>query len=123
MGYKQTKVVIYPGAFDRIINTSPRADALVKSKAEAVIKAAIGIFDAQQKLGNELDLSENSPPRYRQSFRLQKTRRKARLAWQAVNVDPGWNLVEYGAHAGGKTFVLRYRPLGRGLDAVASFSR
>lgn len=114
------KVVIYDSAFHRIINTDPRVSELCRLRAEEIIEAAKGVFIQRSRWDNEFDTSETTPPKYLESFNLRKVRKAASFAWRVVNEDPGGLWVEYGAHAGGKTFVLRYRPMGRGLDIVAA---
>lgn len=115
-----SKMVIYPAALQKIIETDPRCSEFVKHKAQMIVDAAKAVFNAQQRHDNEERTSENTPPKYIESFFLRKVRRPKGFSWQAVNGDPGWHFVEYGAHAGGQTFVLRYRPLGRALDIVGS---
>ncbi len=114
-------IVIYPGAFDRIIRTDPRTELMCRAAAADVIDQAKHVFELAQRHDNEARTSEFTPPKYALSFRLRKIRAaKHGFAWQATNDDPGAMLVEYGAHAGGRTFVLRYKPLTRGLDIVAT---
>lgn len=114
------KVVLFPGAIDRIIATDPRAENYVRSCAMRVMEASKAVFIAQNRTDNEWRTSETTPPKYIASFRLRKIRRVMGQEWHVVNDDPAWNMVEYGARAGGKTFVLRYRPLGRGLDIAGA---
>lgn len=112
-------VRIHRTALRRIIETDPRAAALVRRKAIEVVEAAKAVFDISQRWDNESETSQNTPPKYRESFYVERMNQPG-VVYHAGNSDPGWNMVEYGAHAGGKTFVLRYRPLARGLDIVAA---
>jgi hypothetical protein len=109
---------IYPGALDAILATDPRADELVKSKAVEVMEAAKAVFLARQRSDNEERKSEFTPPKYISSFEVNKISRLRGLAWEVRNTDPGATLVEYGAQAGGRTYVLRYKPLTVGLEIV-----
>lgn len=59
-------------------------------------------------------------PPYLDSFGIKQVQAGRWKNWIVYNFDPATIMVEFGAHAGGKTEVLGYRPLGRGLDAVAS---
>ena len=107
-----------PGAFDKILQTDPRAAAYVESRAILLKEAAIKIFNASQRSDNEQRKSEYTPPKYVKSFRCYRLEARKRLTWRIHNTDPGASKVEYGAHAGGKTFVLRYKPLTRALELV-----
>lgn len=59
-------------------------------------------------------------PPYLDSFGIKQIQKGKYKNWIVYNFDPATIMVEFGSHAGGKTEVLGYRPLGRGLDAVAS---
>ena len=108
------------GALHRIAADSPRLDALVAEKAREGVRLAKEAFELAQRHDNEFRtwrLSETTPPKYIGSF---FTRRISNGVHQYGNDDPGWVWVEYGAHAGGETEVLDYRPLGKSLDALAA---
>jgi hypothetical protein len=109
---------VYPGALDAILKTDPRADAYVRSRADAIIAAAATDFIRQQRPDNEWRTSETTPPKYINSFGVRKLQRARGLLYQAYNDDPAAVWVEYGAQAGGHTFVLRYKPLTHGLEVV-----
>ena len=113
-------IKIYPGALNTILQTDPRADAYVKSRARLITLAAAADFERQQVQRNEWRISETTPPKYIKSFGLRKIHRAIGLLWQAYNDDPAAMWVEYGAQAGGVTYVLRYKPLTHGLDIVAN---
>lgn len=93
---------------------SPRYDAYAISRLEAIEAEAKRIFRMRRK--GPFRRSATSPPRYENSF----TKKKIGRDWWLINTDPGAMWVEFGAHAGGKTLVLKYRPLGLGLDSIAS---
>lgn len=116
----KTRVVMYPGAAHKIIRTSPKYRLYSRRVASRIKNAAILVFESENRKDNEWRLSETTPPKYVASFRLEWRQRSA--SWRVVNDDPAWYLVEYGAHAGGNpnNFVLKYRPLARGLDIVAA---
>lgn len=96
-----------------------RYEELALSIGEQIRRAAVSVFEAQQVRGNELRVSEVSPPKYLASFRVDfhRLRKMVRVA----NVDPGWALVEYGSHPGGHSArVPAYKPLTRGFLFVAA---
>ena len=114
------KVTIDEDALWRVIETDPRAAAAIRHIAEEIQAAAILVFVKSQRWDNEDRTSETTPPKYLKSFSNKRLKRIRGLAWEVRNSDPSAVWVEFGAHAGGNTFVLRYRPLGRGLDIVAA---
>lgn len=113
-----------PGALNKIVATDPRTAALCRRAAHEVVAAAKVVFNVQQRHDNENRTSEYTPPKYINSFGVRRVPALSAggFAYWAYNDDPGWALVEYGAHPGGNpdVFVLRYRPLARGLDIVAA---
>lgn len=112
------RVVIYPGALEKILKTDPRAAALVRGKANEVVAFAKIDFERQQRHDNESRTSEFTPPKYIESFGVRRVESDKGVKYEAYNDDPGATLVEYGAHAGGDTFVLRYKPLTHGLNSI-----
>lgn len=102
----------------KIVDTSRELDQMVRDKAEDIIEAAKQVFEMKEIHTNEDRLSSTTPPKWMSSFKLRRIRRIAGPAWQAVNTDPGAIWVEFGANAGGKVQILRYRPLGTALDMV-----
>lgn len=91
----------------------------LESVAHNIREAAISVFLIQNHPGNEGAVSEYTPPKFLASFRVRVYRKL--LKAQVANTDPGWMLVEWGAHpGGGHTRVLRYKPLTRGLLIVAA---
>ena len=97
-----------------VATNSPRYDAYVATIGAKYIEEAKAIFRRRRKT-SQRNRSETSPPAYIESFFV----RKVGKDWWFGNSDPGALWVEFGAHAGGKTFVLKYRPLGLALDAIA----
>lgn len=89
------------------------------SVAVELSKAAEIVFMAFQEKDNEFEVSEFTPPKYKSSFEVSYNRLTFRA--KMANTDPGWYLVEWGAHpGGGQTRVLRYKPLTRGLLIVGA---
>jgi hypothetical protein len=95
--------------------TSPQLHHLVYDRLDEIEAEAKRIFSLRRKLDGHND-SETSPPSYVMSFR----KRRMAKSWRLLNIDPGAMWVEFGAHAGGKEFVLGYRPMGIALDVVAA---
>lgn len=96
---------------------SPKLDQLMYKNAVEISAKAQAIFNARQVKTNEWRMSETTPPKYVRSFKVQKLSRIKGYSWAVVNTDPASVWVEYGAHAGGRTFVLRYYPLKNALRA------
>lgn len=104
---------------EAMIWASQDLDRYVENRAQEINKAAAAVFTAEEKKGNEWRTSETTPPKYLASFKTRKNRlAQGRYSWLAINDDPAALWVEVGAHAGGKTLVLKYRPFGRALDLV-----
>lgn len=111
-------IEIYPGALELILEIDPRANAAVRAIAQELMDTAKVVFLARQRADNESRTSEFTPPKYINSFQINKLKRLRGVAWEVRNIDPGATLVEYGAHAGGQTFVLRYKPLTVALEII-----
>lgn len=94
--------------------STPRYDAYAISRLELLEAEAKRIFRMRRK--GPFRPSPTSPPRYEQSF----VKAKVGRTWWLINNDPGALWVEFGAHAGGRTLVLKYRPLGLALDSVSA---
>lgn len=109
-----------PGAFTAILKTDPRADLVTKAAAEKIVAAALADFNRQERHDNEWRTSEFTPPKYAESFGIRRVHSEHGVKYEAYNDDPGAILVEYGAHAGGRTFVLRYKPLTHGLEITGT---
>jgi hypothetical protein len=97
-------------AFESFLKRSPEVDQTTKKVAEKIMRKAREIFINEVRHTHPV-----TPPPYAESFKLQRIRRGK---WRVVNTDPAALWVEFGAHAGGVTMVLGYRPLGRAVDAV-----
>jgi hypothetical protein len=98
----------------------PRYRDYMRDKAQEIVRASISAFLLVQRADNEWRLSVTTPPKYIKAFYIELD-----LSIQtsyAINYDPAWNMVEWGAHPGGDpdTFVLAYKPMTRGLEMVAS---
>jgi len=118
----RTKVNFNRDAVYRCLDIDPRANEYVRAKAEEIKRVAIAYFESVQVSDNEWRLSETTPPKYVASFKLRRIKTVRAFKWRVINDDPGALFVEYGAHAGGRTFVLRYKPMTRALDIVAASS-
>lgn len=114
----EAKISLNRAAVQRVADNSQRLDKMLATVAEKIVAAAKADFVRQNRGDNELRTSETTPPKYMASFYVEKFQDGE---WRAGNKDPAWKFVEFGAHAGGNpnNFVLRYRPLGHGFDAVA----
>lgn len=105
--------------FIEIIDTSPKMDALLDRKAEIALEAAKTIYESRSHH------DDRHEPEYRDSFFTRKRRTLDKRGRpvngrQIGNRSKRWYWVEFGAHAGGKTPVLHYRPLGLALDVLSS---
>lgn len=102
----------------QVINTTGRYERYAKTQLERLRELAIDVFH-EREAGGRWRPSETSPPRYVEVFVL----RKIGLNYRLVNRDPGANWVEWGAHAGGVTPVLKYAPMRTALDRLESEER
>jgi hypothetical protein len=105
---------------NNVITDSRLLDRLLRDRAETANRFARAAFVAKQVSTNEGRLSATTPPKYMLSFRTERVKRARSLSWIAKNTDPAAAWVEYGAHAGGRTFVLRYRPYGTALRIMGA---
>lgn len=101
--------------WQRLIN-SQKVQAFVETASLVMIEIAKGLFQERSK-------HESEPPvLYYYSFKIRRTRRIANgllvKAREVANTDRTAEWVEFGAHAGGTTPVLRYRIFGRTLDVM-----
>jgi hypothetical protein len=96
--------------------TTPMYYAYARRVAEEIVEAAKNVYRMKEVRGNEHRRSATSPPRYLESFQIERVGRRMVVK----NVDPGAMWVEFGSHAGGKTLVLKYRPMGTALDIVSN---
>lgn len=115
----KSEIRLDPKKLRLALEKDPRMEAYHLHVGNKIRNAAIRIFVVSQRKDNELRTSEYTPPKYVSSFRVNFHRKT--LKTHVTNVDPGWSLVEYGAHPGGRpdVFVLRYKPLTRALLEVA----
>lgn len=105
---------MYENLLMNVAERSPKMEAYTRKRLRLLKAAAIQHYLSRAK--NEGRVSETSPPRYVRSFRIAGSRGK----WVLWNDDPGALWVEFGAHAGGVTEVLKYSPLRHAIDIVAS---
>lgn len=106
-------------ALRRVANTSSQLSELTHKRADDIKRRALETFMTKQIISNEWRTSETTPPKYAESFVVTKTRHaNGSFTWEVRNFDPGAQFVEYGAHAGGRTAVLGYRPLTTALLAA-----
>ncbi len=87
-----------------------------RGKAIEVTEVAKSVFNRRQRRDNEDRTSETTPPKYVESFYVE---RRGNF-WVAGNEDPAALWVEFGAHAGGETPVLKYRPITTAIEILAA---
>lgn len=97
----------------------PRCRAYIEALAGQFFALAIADFNRQQRFDNEWRISETTPPKYVASFELDVYADRGGLKFRFLNTDPAASWVEYGAHAGGRTFVLRYKPMTHALESMS----
>lgn len=102
----------------QVLNTTGRYEKYAKGQLERLKVLAIEVYNERSR-HLPFRPSETSPPRYVESFVL----RKIGLNYRLVNRDPGANWVEWGAHAGGVTPVLKYAPMRTALDRLEAQER
>lgn len=119
------KMVLYPNWGNKVLRDQSKKgragpyERYAKSVAVELSIAAKLVFESFEHKDNELDLSEFTPPKYVRSFKI--TYSRLTFITKMANTDPGWYLVEWGAHpGGGHTRVLRYKPLTRSLIIVGA---
>jgi hypothetical protein len=101
-----------------IVDRSPVLETMKQHRATELRNRARMLFLARQIPTNEWRTSETSPPKYVLSFRLQRVKALKHYDWRVVNNDPAAIWVEFGAHAGGRTLVLRYFPMTEALRSM-----
>jgi hypothetical protein len=92
---------------------NPKTDAIIYAKTVMMRDIAIAVFISQDKFTKH----GVTPPPYLASFRIRKVMNR----WRLENIDPAAFWVEFGAYykdASGHPMILRYRPLGRAMDAM-----
>lgn len=87
-------------------------DKYVEKKCDDFIEEAKRVFALRSKGQSD----PRSSQRYIESFKSHKIG----LTWVVINNDDQAAWVEFGAHAGGKTLVLKYRPMGIAMDILAA---
>lgn len=109
----------YPNGFIRdnetgqnLIMNGPLTQIALRAVGEEFVNRAIELFAASSK-GDDM-----APILYPDHFGIREVHHGLVEAIEVYNDDPTAEWVEFGAHAGGKTRVLRYRILGRTADAM-----
>ncbi len=97
-----------------VLDMSTAYHTFARRRCELLKETAIQVFDLQ--VIGPWRRSPTSPPRYRESFVVRRRGRN----WLLINTDPGALWVEFGAHAGGVTEVLKYRPLRTAVDILSN---
>lgn len=102
----------------QVINTTGKYERYARGQLETLKELAIETYLERERAGPWRP-SGTSPPRYVESFVI----RKVKLNFRLVNKDPGANWVEWGAHAGGVTPILKYAPMRTALDRLEAQER
>lgn len=90
----------------------PAVAFLLEAKGQHAIAVMKTVFAAHSR-------HESTPPTlYPEHFGIRKTRRLLVQAIEVYNDDRTAEWVEFGAHAGGETPVLKYRVFGRAFDSL-----
>ena len=113
------EVFIDPAKIEEAMWASTGTAEYLEDIARRINEAAAAVFTAEEVKTNEERLSATTPPKYLDSFKVVRAEVPGgRFSFLALNDDPGALWVEVGAHAGGRTRVLKYRPYGRAMDAI-----
>jgi hypothetical protein len=111
---------IDPVALAQAAHRSPLINSELNDISGEINHRAAEIFASRQLTSNEIRTSETTPPKYLVSFHVRRIEDGAgAYHYEARNSDPAATWVEWGAHAGGQTLVLKYRPMGLAMDAVS----
>lgn len=103
-------------AFIPALEESPLWHRYASETADRIIDLAKETYQRRQVTYNEDRTSETTPPKYMKSF----YKKREGINWIAGNEDEAAMWVEFGAHAGGQTPVLKYKPLTTALDILES---
>lgn len=95
------------------ITDGPKYSQVAKDHARRLQIHAIEVY-YERKHDVPWRPSNTSPPKYVESFVVRKVGRN----WRLVNEDPGAVWVEFGAHAGGVTPILKYAVMREALDRL-----
>ena len=101
---------------EKLLNSAGLQFAL-HAKGHEFIQIAQAIFNAES-----VHDPEDLTPTYNESWEIRDIHRLLVKAIQVWNTDPTAEWVEFGAHAGGKTRVLRYRVMGRTADILEAIA-
>lgn len=95
----------------KLVNSQEMA-VLLNLTGQHFIETARAVFFSFSK-------HEDTPPiEYPNSFKLKRVRQGLIRGVRISNTDPTAEWVEFGAHAGGTTPVLKYRVFGRTADIL-----
>ena len=99
------------------VMNSPRAQAEVYARALEMNTLAGSVFISRSH-------HDSQPPEiYLKSFGVRRIRFLGKKGWEAYNHDRTAEWVEFGAHAGGKTPILKYRCYGVAMDIMNAATR
>ncbi len=104
----------------KLFHKAFRSDARYHNYLRSLAKRAIALMIAEfEKVQSPEDFPDTptTPPRYVQSFGYEIHEDRGSVS--IYNDDPAWNMVEWGAHAFGKYWVLGYKPMTRGFALLA----
>lgn len=97
----------------RIAN-EPQTQARLFGLAHELKARAIKVYVRQVRHPN------TEAPYYISSFHIVPVRGKDIKGFRFSNTDPTWLWIEFGAHAGGKTKILRYKPITTALQEMGA---
>jgi len=103
--------------FETELLNGPEVQIHLHLLGEEFIAVASLIYEASSKH------DPDAPPRYNESWSIKDVHHFMVEAIQVYNSDPTAEWVEFGAHAGGTTRVLKYRVLGRAADVMEARAR
>lgn len=102
----------------QVINTTGKYEKYARGQLLKMKAFAIEVY-LEREAGGPWRPSNTSPPKYVEVFVI----RKVGMNYRLVNRDPGANWVEWGAHAGGVTPILKYAPMRTALDRLEAEER
>lgn len=115
--YRNGFIVDFPD-FERKMLNSIEVQARLEEVGLEFIEIGKGIYEVQSH-HDQLDLS----PEYNESWGIRRVYHFLIKSIEVYNSDVTAEWVEYGAHAGGKTRILKYRVMGRTADFLESRTR
>lgn len=104
----------------KLFHKAFRSDARYRNYLRRLAREAIALM-IEEFLKIEIPFNDapspTTPPKYIQSFGYELHLERGSVS--VYNDDPAWNMVEWGAHAYGKHWVLGYKPMTRGFALLA----